>query len=118
MWNSQEKSYNRPLSVLLIIRLRSQVFCEQIVNTRLSLVKNEGGWPNCFGINLPWCYGIKMFCFIVLHQAIQRVSKTARYDCARHALTHVEKITCTAVFYQRIENDNEANQIHGFTIDY
>lgn len=54
----------------------------------------------------------------MLHQAIQRVSKTARYDCARRALTHVEKITCTAVFYQGIENDNEANQIHGFTIDY
>ena len=25
---------------------------------------------------------------------------------------------CVTVFYQQIENDNIANQIHGFTIDY
>ena len=25
---------------------------------------------------------------------------------------------CVTVFYQPIENDNRANQIHGFTIDY
>ena len=25
---------------------------------------------------------------------------------------------CVTVFYQPIENDNIANQIHGFTIDY
>ena len=27
-------------------------------------------------------------------------------------------ITCVTVFYHQVENDNIANEIHGFTIDY
>ena len=45
------------LLLLLTIRLRAQVFYEQIVNeaqpSRLSLVENEGECSNCFSMNLP-----------------------------------------------------------------
>ena len=30
----------------------------------------------------------------------------------------MREVLCETVFYQQIENDNIANQIHGFTIDY
>ena len=30
----------------------------------------------------------------------------------------MREVLCVTVFYQQIENDNIANQIHGFTIAY
>ena len=32
--------------------------------------------------------------------------------------SRVQSRVSVTVFYQQIENDNKANQIHGFTIDY